>query len=91
VLRQLGKEARPLARTLGNRQHRSTDLFVVRLPQFEPWHFCAHLGEQAARHGRGDMASTLLRWSVPPGAPSHVAVTVDVLASASRNQTVLAG
>jgi hypothetical protein len=89
VLGQLGKEARLFARTLGDRQDRSTDLFVVGLPQFEPWHFCAHLGEQAARHGRVDLVPTLLRWSVPPGAPSHLAVTVDALASASRNQTVL--
>jgi hypothetical protein len=49
---------------LGDRQDRSEDLFVVGLPQFEPWHFCAHLGEQAARYGRVDLVPTLLRWTV---------------------------
>jgi hypothetical protein len=89
LLGQVGKEARLFASALGDRQDRSTDLFVVGLPQFEPWHFCAHLGEQAARYGRVDLVPTLLRWMVPPGAPSHLSVTVDTLASASRNQTVL--
>jgi hypothetical protein len=89
ALGKLGKEARLFARTLGDRQDRSTDLFVVGIPQFEPWHFCAHLGEQAARYGRADLEPTLLRWSITPGAPSHLAVSTDALASASRNQTVL--
>jgi len=89
VLGQLGKEVHLFARTLGERQDSSTDLFVVGLPHFEPWHFCAHLGERAARHGRVDLTPTLLRWSVPLEAPSHLAVTVDALASASRNQAVL--
>ena len=89
ALGELGKEARLFARTLGDRQDRSTDLFVVGIPRFEPWHFCAHLGEQAARYGRADLVPTLLRWSGPPGAQSHLAVSVDTLASASRNQTVL--
>jgi hypothetical protein len=89
ILGQVGKEARLFARALGDRQDRSADLFVVGVPQFEPWHFCAHLGEQAARYGRVDLVPTLLRWTVPPGAPSHLAVSVDALVSASRNQTVL--
>jgi hypothetical protein len=89
ALGELGKEACLFARTLGDRQDRSTDLFVVGIPQFEPWHFCAHLDEQAAWSGRADLVPTLLRWSITPGAPSHVAVSVDTLASASRNQTVL--
>jgi hypothetical protein len=89
VLGRVGKEARLFASALGNRQDRSADLLVVGVPQFEPWHFCAHLGEQAARYGRRDLVPTLLRWTVPPGVPSHLAVTVDALMSASRNQTVL--
>jgi hypothetical protein len=45
MLGHLGKEPRPFARTLGDSQDRSADLLAVGLPQFEPWHFCAHLGE----------------------------------------------
>ena len=89
ILGQVGKEARLFAGALGGRQDRSSDLLVVGVPQFEPWHFCAHLGEQAARYGRVDLVPTLLRWTVPSGAPSHLAVPVDALMSASRNQTVL--
>ncbi len=89
VLGQLGKEARLFASALGYRHDRPTELLVVGAPVFEPWHFTAHLSEQAARYGRADLAPTLLRWNVTPGSPPHLAVTVDALMSASRNQTVL--
>jgi DNA-binding MurR/RpiR family transcriptional regulator len=61
----------------------------VGVPEFEPWHFAAHLGEQAALCGRMDLVPTLLRWRIPREAPPHPAVAVDALISASRNQTVL--
>jgi DNA-binding MurR/RpiR family transcriptional regulator len=64
-------------------------LFVVGAPEFEPWHFTAHLGEQATRRGRVDLVPTLLRWEVPVGAPSHLAVPVDVMSFLSRNETLL--
>jgi hypothetical protein len=89
VLGHVGKEARLFADALGGRHDRSTNLLVVGVPEFEPWHFAAHLGEQADRCGRVDLVPTLLRWRVPPGAPSHLAITVDALMSASRSQTVL--
>jgi hypothetical protein len=89
VLGHLGKETRLFATALGDRHDRSTGLFVVGAPEFEPWHFAAHLGEQATRYGRADLVPTLLRWKVPTGAPSHLAVTLDALMSATRNQTVL--
>jgi hypothetical protein len=89
LLGHLGKETRLFAKSLGDRQDRSANLFVVGVPEFEPWHFAAHLGEQAARYGRMDLVPTLLRWRIPLEAPPHLAVTVDALVSASRNQTVL--
>ncbi len=89
VLGHLGKEAELFSGALGERHDRSTHLFVIGDPEFEPWHFAAHLGEQASRYGRLDLVPTLLRWRIPPGAPSHLAVSVDALMSESRNQTVL--
>jgi hypothetical protein len=88
-LGQVAKDARLFSATLGGRDERSTQLFVIGDPDFEPWHFTAHLGEQASRYGRMDLVPTLLRWRVPPGAPSHLAVSADALMSSSRNQTVL--
>jgi hypothetical protein len=89
VLGHAFREVTLFAHALGNRQDRSTDLFVIGAPEFEPWHFCAHLGEQASRFGRPDLSPTWLRWSVPLGAPAHLARSVDTLNSVSRRQTVL--
>jgi hypothetical protein len=89
VLGQVGKEARLFARALGDRPDRSTRLFVVGGREFEPWHFTAHLSEEARRLGRADLVPTLLRWKIPEGSPSHLAVTVEALGSVSRHETVL--
>jgi hypothetical protein len=89
ILGSLSKETRLFARALGDRPDRSCRLFVVGLPEFEPWHFTAHMGEEAARHGRQDLVPTLLRWDVPLGAPPHLSVSVDTLFQAHSRQTVL--
>jgi hypothetical protein len=89
ILGSLSKETRLFARALGDRSDWSTRLFVVGAPEFEPWHFTAHMSEEAARHGRKDLVPTLLRWHVPPGAPAHLSVSVDTLSQATSRQTVL--
>jgi hypothetical protein len=89
ILGSLGKETRLFARALGERSDWSTRLFVVGAPEFEPWHFAAHMSEEAARHGRKDLVPTLLRWQVPAGAPPHLSVSVDTLSQANSRQTVL--
>ncbi len=85
----LGKEAALFAGALGDPRRLASGLLVVGVPQFEPWHFAAHLQEAALRSGQPNLVPTLLRWSVPLGAPSHLAVSVDALARASRQQTVV--
>lgn len=82
-------EARQFARALGDGHPASERLFVIGTPDCEPWHFVAHLGEQATRHGRTDLVPTLLRWRVPQGAPAHLAVGVDTMAQASGHHTFL--
>jgi hypothetical protein len=59
------------------------------VPEFEPWHFVAHMGEQAFRHRRPELMPTLMRWEVPQGAPAHLSVSVDSMRSASSRQTIL--
>jgi len=90
LLERTGVEVRQFAQVLGRRSEHPAGLLIVGVPGFEPWHFTAHLGEQASRVGRRDLAPTLLRWRIPNGAPAHLAVSVDSLLTVSRHQTVLA-
>ncbi len=89
VLGRVGGETRLFSSSLGARRHRAAEQLVVCASQLEHLAFCARLDEEGARFRRMDLVPTVLRWSVPPRAPSHLAVTVDTLASASIRQTVL--
>ena len=88
ILGPLAKDSRLFARALGD-PGSSSELLVVGVPEFEPWHFVAHMGEQATHYGRTDLVPTLLRWTVPPDAPPHLSVSVDSMLRASSSQTVL--
>jgi len=88
-LGDLGVQTLSFAGALGGCREASHRLLVVGTPEFEPWHFVAHLSEEAQRQGRVDLRPTLMRWKVPPGAPAHLAVSVDTIAHATRDQTVL--
>lgn len=88
-LGQFSVEALRFASALGGRSPSSNRLFVLGAPGGEPWHFVAHLDEQATRYGRTDLVPTLLRWTVPTGAPAHLAVSVDTMARASQHDTFL--
>ena len=91
-LRELGSfgaETYHFARKLGDPNPSSDRLFVLGTPDFEPWHFVAHLGEQATRYGRQDLVPTLMRWHVPSDAPAHLSVGVNDVAKASRRDTFL--
>jgi hypothetical protein len=89
TLGPLGKDARLFAGALGSRRGPSTELLVVGVPEFEPWHFVAHMGEQAFRYRRPDLMPTLMRWDIPQGAPAHLSVSVDSMRRASPGQTIL--
>ena len=88
-LGSLGFETLQFASALGGRRDISDGLLVVGTPEFEPWHFVAHMTEEARRNGRADLVPTLTRWQVPPGSPPHLAVSVDEIGRATRHQTVL--
>jgi hypothetical protein len=88
-LGDLGAQTLQFAGALGGRRETSSGLLVVGTPEFEPWHFVAHMSEEAERQGRGDLRPTLMRWEVPAGAPAHLARSVDEITHATRDQTVL--
>lgn len=63
-------------------------LLLVGTPDEEPWHLAAHLDDEARISGLPQLSPTLVRWSPPPQAPPHLAVTMQRLEAASRNETV---
>ncbi len=89
-LGQLGREARSFGWALGAGDAGPGKLLIVGTPTYEPWHFTAHLTDEARRSRRPDLAPTLVRWQIDAGAPAHLSVSVDEVARASRTSTVLA-
>jgi len=85
----LGREAKAFGHALGSGNRSLGRLIIVGTPTYEPWHFTAHLADAAGRRDRRDLSPTLVRWQVPAGAPAHLGVSVDVVAHASRDTTVL--
>jgi hypothetical protein len=69
------------ATTLGTT---ARDLLLVGTPDEEPWHFAAHLTDEAEWARRPELAPTLVRWQVPDGAPPHLAVGLDRLTVVTR-------
>jgi hypothetical protein len=92
LLRRLRLEdaSKEFAAALGSEASlRSDSLLVVGTPEFEPWHFVAHLADQAQATGRPDLMPTWVRWAAPVGVRAHLAITMDRLTAARRGDTVL--
>lgn len=64
-------------------------LLVVGTPTDEPWHFTAHLRDEAEYAGAPELTPTLVRWSPPAGAPAHLAVDLRRLEQARRGESLL--
>ncbi|WP_405755798.1 hypothetical protein [Streptomyces sp. NBC_00073] len=64
-------------------------LLLVGTEQYEPWHLAAHLVDEAAWSGLPELAPTLVRHRVLPGAPPHLAVGLGRLEGARRGHTLL--
>jgi hypothetical protein len=79
-------------RSFGRVLRRSTTqrggLLLVGTPEKEPWHLAAHLDDESRYSGIAELSPTLVRWAAPPGAPAHLAVTLERLESAQRGETV---
>lgn len=63
-------------------------LLLVGTPDDEPWHLAAHLDDESRLAAVPGLSPTLLRWTVPPGAPPHLSMTLARLEEVARNETV---
>ncbi|SEO25339.1 hypothetical protein SAMN05216267_102144 [Actinacidiphila rubida] len=70
-------------------RRRGGGLLLVGTDAYEPWHLAAHLDEEAAWSGVPELAPTLVRHRVPPGARPHLSVGLGRLAAAGRKDTLL--
>jgi hypothetical protein len=64
-------------------------LVVIGTPRYEPWHFVAHLSEQADRSSRIELKPRLARWVVPANAPEHLSLRVADVATLGRRHSLL--
>src|SRR5262249_21844171 len=64
-------------------------LLLVGTPEHEPWHFAAHLDDESRLAGLPELAPTLVRWNPPPGAPSHLSVSLARLRDAGRGDSLV--
>lgn len=64
-------------------------LLVVGTPTDEPWHFTAHLRDEAEYAGAPELTPTLVRWAPPPDAPAHLAVDLRRIEHARRGESLL--
>ncbi|MGW4854347.1 hypothetical protein ACWEPZ_24275 [Streptomyces sp. NPDC004288] len=64
-------------------------LLLVGTEEYEPWHLAAHLIDESAWSGLPELAPTLVRHRVRPGAPAHLAVGLGRLEVAGRGATLL--
>lgn len=77
------------ARSLRRAKHPAGGLLLVGTPTAEPWHFAAHLDDEARLAGLAELAPVLVRHAVPTGAPPHLAVDLGRLQAVRRGETVL--
>src|SRR5262245_19772060 len=64
-------------------------LLLVGTPEYEPWHFAAHLDDESRLAGLPGLAPTLVRWNPPPGAPAHLRVSLPRLRDAGRGDSLM--
>jgi hypothetical protein len=82
------ERAREFGRALRSSPRSPGGLLLVGTPDYEPWHFAAHLDDESRLSGLPLLAPTLVRWSPPPDAPPHLRVGLDRLEAASRGETL---
>ena len=80
---------REFAGSLRQSTRHDCELLVVGTPGFEPWHFTAHMADEARWAKLPQLEPTLVRWSVPAGAPSHLSIPLERLEAARRGETLM--
>jgi hypothetical protein len=76
------------ARALRSSTAKADPLLLVGTPTEEPWHFAAHLDNEAQFADLPGLRPTLVRYSPPPGAPEHLAIGLERLEQARRGETL---
>jgi hypothetical protein len=77
------------ARTLTGSTKVAGGFLLVGTPTHDPWHLTAHLDDEARYSQMPELSPTLVRWSPPKDAPAHLAVGIERLEQARKNETVL--
>lgn len=80
------EKTRAFAQNLHRPSASSGSLLLIGTPGEEPWHLAAHLDDEARFSGLPHLSPTLVRWSPPRGAPAHLAVGLERIAAARRDE-----
>jgi hypothetical protein len=64
-------------------------LLVVGTPDEEPWHFTAHLQDEAEWANAPELTPTLVRWQPPVDAPPHLSVGLWRVEQTRRGESLL--
>jgi hypothetical protein len=82
------ERTRSFGHALRRAPHEAGGLLVVGTPTEDPWHFAAHLDDEARWSDLPALAPVLVRWSPPPNAPAHLAIGLQRLEQVGRHETV---
>jgi hypothetical protein len=82
------ERTRSFGRALRRAPHVAGGLLVVGTPTEDPWHFAAHLDDEARWSNQPNLAPVLVRWTPPANAPAHLSVGLQRLESIGRHETV---
>lgn len=82
------ERTRSFGQALRRAPHDVGGLLLVGTPTEEPWHFAAHLDDEARWSDLPGLAPVLVRWSPPPNAPAHLAVGLQRLEQITRGETI---
>ncbi len=86
---RLDDDVMDFSAALGAAPQEPGGLLLVGTPEDEPWHFAAHLTDEAEWAERPEMSPLLVRWSVPDGAPPHLAIGMERLEDVRKRETLL--
>lgn len=82
------ERTRSFGHALRRAPHDVGGLLVVGTPTEDPWHFAAHLDDEARWSDLPTLAPVLVRWAPPPNAPAHLAIGLQRLEQVGRHETV---
>lgn len=82
------ERTRDFGRALRRAPHEPGGLLVVGTPHEDPWHFAAHLDDEARFSDQPKLAPVLVRWTPPPNAPAHLSIGFERLEQLRRGESL---